>query len=156
MVSTASILVAGIALAACTAEAPASTALPTAGPAVTARPTSVPTASAAPTSSAAPSMAPTPTAGASYDLAAVYTACVDASVAEMKLPGEPLGAESSRTEPASTNVYLKERFADDADALAYYYDFDADSEEIADIVPVLCSVSGPFDSPTVTFERALT
>jgi hypothetical protein len=150
------IVMAGLVLAACTSTTtPSPTVTVTeSGPTKTVAETPTPTPTPALTST--PTPAPTETAASSYDLDAVFTACVDAQAETARLPGIPIGYDPAAIEPASTNFYLKDRFADDPAALAFYFEFDPETEDLADTVPVLCSVSGPFDDPIVTYERSLT
>ncbi|MCS5714650.1 hypothetical protein NVV95_08800 [Herbiconiux sp. CPCC 205716] len=162
--SAVALLAAVIVLTGCTSTAgPSSSA--TASPSATALPTAtaaVPTATVTPTPTSSPTSAPTsastsdPAAPASYDLDAVYAACVEATAEIGGIPGEAVGYDPADVQPASENVYLKDRFADDPTALAFYFTFDPDSDDLADTVPVLCSVSGPFDAPVVEHVRSLT
>jgi hypothetical protein len=87
----------------------------------------------------------------------VYAACVEAAAAVGGISGEPAGYDpATAVEPASENFYLKDKFASDPNAAAFYFTFDPDSDELADTIQVLCSVSGPFDAPVVDHVRSLT
>lgn len=151
--SAAAVLTAGILLAGCTSTPAPS---PTATVTVTARPTT--TATPPPTPTPTPTATPTeePAAPASYDLDVVYAACVEAAAEVGGISGEPVGYDAADVQPASENIYLKEQFAGDPTALAFYFTFDPDSDDLADTIPVLCSVSGPFDAPVVEHVRSLT
>jgi hypothetical protein len=86
----------------------------------------------------------------------VYEACVEAAAEVGGITGEPVGYDPADVQLASENFYLKDQFAGDPTALAFYFTFDPDTDDLPDTIPTLCSVSGPFDAPSVEFVRSLT
>ncbi|QJU54560.1 hypothetical protein SCB71_15665 [Herbiconiux sp. KACC 21604] len=97
--------------------------------------------------------APEPTAAAAYDLEAVYEVCVDLSEETVASPGTYMPFD-----PADTNPIAEEKIttpvSDDPDALMMHVTWTAETGDWTSTS--FCSISGPFDDPTITLERAST
>ena len=96
---------------------------------------------------------PEPTAAASYDLEAAYDVCVGLSEETVASPGT-----YTPFDPADTNPIAEEKIttpvSHDPDALMMHVHWTADSGDWTSTS--FCSISGPFDDPTITLERTST
>jgi hypothetical protein len=109
-----------------------------------------------------PTGAPTPTetvspigaGGAEYDLAAAYTECVVQGRTIAALDGSAAPFSADQVHQASTYFYTADEFASDPTAVAMSIEWTVGSPDVPAVLFV-CSVSGPFESPSVVLERTV-